>query len=325
MPITTNCPNCAALFRLAEEMAGKTVKCQKCAHIFTVPNPDEPPTVPRRRDVETNDAAASHPMDPAGIVPPPPPKMPKTDPDDADEKRGPKPPPLNQGATRPPIKGRRRDEPASSGSGMMIVIFLVLGFGLLSCFGCAGVAGYWVYSESQQPRFKPGPVAFKDKDKKFVFDDKFDGKRDDMKPRPDDFKDGVKDKQVEPLPPGNVAIAIKPGRTHVSESVLIEKDPVNQFGRRYREYTVQLVAGQEYQFDMQSNQIDAHLYLYDDKNMLLAENDDFFGLDSHIRFRANRTGSYRIEAASHRGLQTGPYRLMVGRVEGGQPPNFDKK
>ena len=37
MPIATTCPNCKALFRLADDMAGEKVKCQKCQNIFVVP------------------------------------------------------------------------------------------------------------------------------------------------------------------------------------------------------------------------------------------------------------------------------------------------
>lgn len=39
MPIATKCPGCKALFRLADEMAGKKVRCQKCGQLFAVPKP----------------------------------------------------------------------------------------------------------------------------------------------------------------------------------------------------------------------------------------------------------------------------------------------
>lgn len=330
MPITTNCTNCAALFRLPEEMAGKKVRCQKCAHVFTVPVAEEPPAAPPAHaapSLEIDDAPA--PEAPTAVTSTPTANEPANAVKaEADEAASTRLPPLSKSASRPPVKPRRRDEAASSGSGvMMLIVALLLGFGTLSCFACAGVAGWYVYSETEQPRIKvpppPGPIAVKDK--MVEFKDKFDGKRDDLRPRPDDFKDGFKDRPIEPLPAGNLVTIVKPGVTHVSDSALTEADPVNKFGRRFRGYSVQLVAGQEYQFDMRSSQIDPHLYVYDDKNMLVAENDDFNFLDSQIRFRAARTGTYRIEAASHRGLETGPFRLSVGRLDGGQPPNFDKK
>ena len=34
MAITTTCPNCKARFRLADEMAEKKVRCQKCNGVF---------------------------------------------------------------------------------------------------------------------------------------------------------------------------------------------------------------------------------------------------------------------------------------------------
>jgi predicted Zn finger-like uncharacterized protein len=38
MPITVTCPKCAAVYRLADPMAGKKVKCQKCQQTITVPH-----------------------------------------------------------------------------------------------------------------------------------------------------------------------------------------------------------------------------------------------------------------------------------------------
>src|SRR6266498_1022663 len=38
MAISTSCPNCEAVFRLSEELEGKTVKCKKCGDKFVVPD-----------------------------------------------------------------------------------------------------------------------------------------------------------------------------------------------------------------------------------------------------------------------------------------------
>ncbi len=47
MPIATKCPGCKALFRLADDLAGKKVRCQKCAQLFAVPRPKSAaPAVP---------------------------------------------------------------------------------------------------------------------------------------------------------------------------------------------------------------------------------------------------------------------------------------
>src|SRR5829696_7977524 len=40
MSMAIHCPNCKALFRLDEEMAGKKVRCQKCQQIFVVTRPE---------------------------------------------------------------------------------------------------------------------------------------------------------------------------------------------------------------------------------------------------------------------------------------------
>ena len=56
MAIATTCPNCKARFRLGDDLVGKKVKCQGCAHVFVVPS--------------TAQAAA----EPWSVAPPPKPK-----------------------------------------------------------------------------------------------------------------------------------------------------------------------------------------------------------------------------------------------------------
>src|SRR5262245_31743436 len=43
MPIPTHCPSCRARFALADELAGKTVRCQRCQTTFSVPQPEALP------------------------------------------------------------------------------------------------------------------------------------------------------------------------------------------------------------------------------------------------------------------------------------------
>ena len=38
MAISLICPSCQSPFRLGDELAGKMVKCQKCQHVFRVPD-----------------------------------------------------------------------------------------------------------------------------------------------------------------------------------------------------------------------------------------------------------------------------------------------
>lgn len=58
MPITVNCPNCGGAMRVPDNLAGKKVKCPKCANIMALPT-------------ATEDAAAIQATAPAPAVPPP--------------------------------------------------------------------------------------------------------------------------------------------------------------------------------------------------------------------------------------------------------------
>ncbi len=41
MPISLTCPDCGGKLRVADNLAGKKIKCPKCAVVFPVPPPDE--------------------------------------------------------------------------------------------------------------------------------------------------------------------------------------------------------------------------------------------------------------------------------------------
>src|SRR6266851_3504150 len=85
MPIATSCPNCKALFRLADEMAGKKVKCQKCQSLFVVPKSDPAMTMPGVLASAGNKPDQEQPQPaPAATAPPrsiPLPPMPVNPPD----------------------------------------------------------------------------------------------------------------------------------------------------------------------------------------------------------------------------------------------------
>jgi predicted Zn finger-like uncharacterized protein len=50
MSILMNCPHCGKLYRLAEQQAGRKVRCTKCQEVFRVATvvPEAPPSVARR-------------------------------------------------------------------------------------------------------------------------------------------------------------------------------------------------------------------------------------------------------------------------------------
>jgi predicted Zn finger-like uncharacterized protein len=329
MAISTNCPNCAALFRLGDEMAGKKVKCQKCAHIFVIPMAGEPslPPVKRAPEMELDDAPAPSAKSAAGITATPkskaPPSAPLDDDDDPDEprsKKTSKPPPLSTSASRPPLKSRRRDE-AKSGSGMMIVLFLFLGLGLVSCLICGGVAGWWVVSESKDNKPKPPvPIAVKDMKKDMMdgvkdFDKKMDG---DMTRKEFPPIDGFKEKKNPPA--GGIDVVLGANGVYVSANRLTEQDALfkDQFQqkKRHKLFLVQMQAGQQYQIDLMSQEFDAFLYVLQNNVILAFDDDGGEGLNSRIVFRPPNTGLYHIVATSLGGNSNGNFTLTVQRLGG---------
>jgi predicted Zn finger-like uncharacterized protein len=72
MPIATTCPNCKAAFRLAETLAGKKVRCQKCRQVFVVPVPEAspPPPPPAPKPSETVPAPEPPVLAPPLAAPP---------------------------------------------------------------------------------------------------------------------------------------------------------------------------------------------------------------------------------------------------------------
>jgi predicted Zn finger-like uncharacterized protein len=60
MPIATRCPGCKALFRLADDVAGKRVRCQKCSQLFVAPMPKSAPAAasPAAKPVDPTPAPA---------------------------------------------------------------------------------------------------------------------------------------------------------------------------------------------------------------------------------------------------------------------------
>jgi hypothetical protein len=100
-------------------------------------------------------------------------------------------------------------------------------------------------------------------------------------------------------------------------------DPLGPDNRRGQSYAINFEAGQTYVIDQRSKKFDAHLYLFDDNAKLVAQNDDFQGLDSRIRYTAPRGGTYTILAGTHNGA-LGDYTLVV-RVERPAPPPHPRR
>lgn len=282
MPISTNCPNCKALFRLPDELAGKKVKCQKCQGVFSVPSSDAltaapGASVPSGADSDPETGFEEKPPQ----APPTIPIMKVAEDDDASQE-----------------KPRRRrssasERPAKSGSSSLPLVLALVGLGLFLCIGSAGVgAAFWFIGVRGQAQKK----AF------MVVGNKIDA--------PGKFDKGLlPDKAPEPI-----QIVLGADGVFLTEHQLNFQDSVSIRRKRHKLYAVHMEANRTYQIDLVSNQFDSYLYLIDDAGVVVMEDDDTGGqLNSRIIFRPNRTGAYRIEATSLGGQGVGNYTLTVRR------------
>ena len=320
MPISVTCPSCQAPYLLADQLAGKKVKCQKCQGAIDVPLASAaPPT-------NLVDAAVTA-TKPKSVKPK----------KKAAEDASPFALPSKQGSDTKAKKG--------GCSCLMIAIFLFLGFGLLGCGGVAAVA-FWFHSGG----FKDGPdlIAVADEkaaDKKKT--DKGDAekdktkKKDDAKnnpviePKKDDAKkdppadpkkdDANKDKtpvepkkdKVNPPSPGITAITLGPDGVGRVEGMLSDDDPPNAFGRTHKAYQVQMEAGKNYQIDLVSNDFDSYLFLLDAKNNKITEDENAGGpRNARIIHQAKTADLFRIDV-SHFDKKSGKFTLTVRRTEPG--------
>jgi hypothetical protein len=77
-------------------------------------------------------------------------------------------------------------------------------------------------------------------------------------------------------------------------------------------------AGEVVQITMRApghSRLDSELDLYNPQGQLVANNDDYYGSDSHIVYVVPQAGDYRIVARSHNGNSSGVYRLSLVRGE----------
>lgn len=353
MPISTSCPNCKALFRLPDDTVGKKVQCQKCATIFVVPQsdgmtttpgisvPSEIPTATPTNEPTTEKTTSPPPLSPVMA----PVATAFADPDTEDRAPARKRPPeesRDNDPDRVKPKPKRRDEPAKSksSSALTAVVVVLIAGGVFSCILCAVGVGYWQLVE-KKPIAKKNDRFFKDVRKDVAVKD-FPGKdfavkdfvkRDDMAFRDKDMKkdfilneipahlirDGFNKRRIDvAVPAGGIPLILSKEGTGSSNLSIQNNDPQNFDGRTHKQYTIQLVAGKVYQFDMISQHFDAHLYLIDDANFIVAEDDDSGGnLNSRFWVRAPATGEYRIHAAVHQpfvGGGMGNYTVLVRQL-----------
>jgi predicted Zn finger-like uncharacterized protein len=345
MPIATQCTKCEAKFRLADQMAGKKVKCPKCGQILAVPklDPEESPAEPKKPNTPPSVSNGNATVADDAVTTTPKRKAPPKRGDDEDDEE---PRSKRKGDPDKP----RRDEKPKAKSGMSGAMMALIGVGVLSCLCCvgAGPAAYFMLDIKPGPQPKPvqpipgldkiamdkpadpkdipnidlikdfkdkfdGFKDFKDKDKLdgLKDKDKFDGFQD--RPKLDANKDGFKDKKNPGLP-GAINVVFGADGSFRSDNVLSQKDPIGIMGKPHKTYFAQVEAGYQYQIDLMSPEFDCYLYLLDNNNKLVLSDDDSGdGLNSRIEFKAGQTGLYRIEAASL-GIGQGKFTFTVRRV-----------
>jgi predicted Zn finger-like uncharacterized protein len=288
MSIATTCPNCEALFRLSDTLAGKRVQCQKCMTRFIVPSAGASETQPGIPvEAVASKAPAKAPTDvapkprsrPAPVPAPTEPeefeepeeeeerprKKRRADPDDEDDSDRPRrsrraDPDDEDDDDRP----RRRRKKSRSSSGDSSMLYIVLGIGALLFFVCAGGGGLiYVISNRNQG--------------------------------------------------GDTPIVLAADGTFRTTSTLRVWDPMKD-GKHFRTFTVPMEAGRTYEIDMVSPNLDAYLVLTEDNGRVVAEDDDGGGaLNARLIFTPQRNGNFRIEASTFDDFETGNFTLAVRR------------
>jgi predicted Zn finger-like uncharacterized protein len=352
MPIATTCPKCQALFRLPDELAGRKVKCQKCAAVFVMPSAGSDMTMPGTpvlieaepalvEELQTTAASAASP--PAFALPPlllDEPSAPPKDDFAADDRYRDSPPdrlapPTKSDDDRRAPRNRRGEKPKAKSSKAGVVLG-ILGLLLLGFITCAGATGIWWAVRNDGQRARP-PIAreFRQKEIKnppFVANPPFpnDGFNGVVENRPDfdGFKDG---KQPEPPPEGpagSIRIIFGKNGTFKDANKITQTDPKNLRETRHKLYFVRLEAGFTYQFDMTTpdpNLLDPFLVLRDENGKYVAENDDIqqgVQRNSRLIYTPIESGIFQLEAtywAPGPGQgppnPTGPYTLIVRHVK----------
>jgi hypothetical protein len=177
--------------------------------------------------------------------------------------------------------------------------------------------------DASKPRDKKTDV---DKlDDRPPLDDKRDLAKKDFLDRPafdlakKDLKDGpIFDKKFidpPPIPGGGITVVFGADGVYRNDNNLNEGDGLNRERKKHKAYFVHMEAGCTYNIHLISNTFDAYLYLIDDANLVLAQDDDSGGgLNSLIIHNAKRTGLYRIDATSLGGGSNGQYSLTIRRT-----------
>ena len=300
MAIATTCPSCDALFRVADELAHKKVKCKKCSYVFIVPDAghDEPqpglavevedtaPPPVKRKVVRADDdddgvgiTAQKRPMPEA--APRPAGRRRKTDDEDENGGARRKDDDLDDDEEdRPRRKRLKKRRKTSTGASPLTIVLSIIGGVLLTCCGTGVYWGISIWNVANEIR----------------------------------HLDDLHDQPRQPIAAEKgIQVNLGPNNMFRHDAALTLQDPLVDL-RRVKTYTIHMEPGKSYQIDMMSKQLDAYLYLIDDANQVVASDDDGGnGLDARIIFSPTRAGVFRIEATTFADGAMGPYTLQVTR------------
>jgi hypothetical protein len=266
MSIPVTCRECAAKNRVADESAGKTVRCAECGAPMLVAVADDggdagvtaAPQAATRRTRDWGDAD--------------------------DEQRS---------IARPSKKGGVNP--------VLLIVGGVLALSCVICTGAGGLAGVWfmarqparmVVAKPAPPReVKPVAVVLKEVPKDAM---KGMDKMAEIKPLP--AKEFAKDFN------GGVPAGV--GKIVLNQQGRLMPNDANRDGKPHKPFQIAFQQGKTYVIDLRSGEMDSYLWLYDPQGIRIAQDDDGGGFpDARIRITAAQTGNYLIAATMFGGLR----------------------
>jgi len=313
MAITTTCPGCTAIFRLPDELAGKTVRCQKCERMFVVPLPTVGQGLAIARETEVD---APHEIV-EEVVPirdeadaPPPIEAPVAETTQGEPVIEGKPNAPLATAPTPIVPVPIGNGPEQSPSRFWAVVSLAL---FLFGVGATGAfAAIWVATHVTSPQVvlvpslkaahrMPVPIRG---GKDFI--PIFDGKK-------IWFKDGNVEGRTDNRKRLVRYLVVWNEQGRYEEThLLTANDPLELSapGRGpYKEYYVDMFKGQKYRIEMKSHFSTPMVIVSDAQGMQLAHQTGINGVS--IDFTPDQSASYRIRAIAGRPSSFGQYSIKI--------------
>lgn len=93
--------------------------------------------------------------------------------------------------------------------------------------------------------------------------------------------------------------------------ILNSRAPIDSSGNFYNEHSIQLEAGETIRITAESDDFDTVLYLLDPSGRTVAENDDYYGSNSMVEYRAERGGLFNTRVRSFSSSGSGRYTIRA--------------